>query len=54
MKDARNLLYLILLLNIKLRARHVSGGLNVMANRLFRKGQILPNELALNPLVCRL
>ncbi len=44
MKDVRDLLYLILLLNIELRARHVAGGLNVIPDRLFRKGQILPNE----------
>ncbi len=44
MKDVRDLLSLILLLNIKFKARHLSEGLNVIADRLFRKGQILPNK----------
>ena len=51
MEETQLLFNLTQSLNIKIRARHIPGRLNVLADRLSRKNQILPTEWSLHPAV---
>jgi hypothetical protein len=50
--DETNILFLLILkLGITIRARHIPGRLNVLADKLSRRNQTLPTEWSLHPAV---
>jgi len=51
--ESQSLFLLVLQLGIRLRARHIPGRLNVIADRLSRQGQVLPTEWSLHPEVVK-
>jgi len=51
--ESLSLFQLVIQLQIRLRARHIPGRLNVIADRLSRQGQVLPTEWSLHPEVVK-